>query len=155
MWACHRQLRCKQWESNYLGNLTSDLLTQCFGKAVHIFLHQPPVHTHQDSDAGESADSDGEVRERGGAEDLCEDEQRGREVVRRWLEQQQCGGRGLNRRERHGTDCALERSLLKYRGAVEIVEISMKSTAIEEYSNSPFLCLLLISALNDTNFLYH
>ena len=57
--------------------------------------HSPDPH--QDSDASESADSDGEVRERGGAEDLCEDEQRGWEVVRR-LEQQQCGGRGLNRR---------------------------------------------------------
>ena len=50
----------------------------------------------QDSDASESADSNGEVRERGCAEDLGEDEQRGREAVR--LEQQQCGGRGLNRR---------------------------------------------------------
>ena len=70
-------------------------------------------YTLQDSDAGESADSDRAVREGGGAEDLSEDKQRRREVVQ--LKQQHCGGRRLDRRERHGTDCALERRLLKYR----------------------------------------
>ena len=64
----------------------------------------------QDFDAGEST-NDRKIRERGGEEDIGEDEQRGREVVR--LKQR--GGRSLNRRERYGTDCALERRLLKYR----------------------------------------
>ena len=96
----------------------------------------------QNSDTGESTDSDGEVREHGGAEDLGEDEQRRREFVRR-------GRRGLNSGECHGTNCALERRLLKYRAVNQILNF-VKMTIKEilrliDASTSPFLSLLSIT----------